>query len=211
MNILLALNDSQLRTTMACLLNKIGHYAFRESTNDERIALINSDAPIDFLLADLNLEPSGAEELVAAARTKYPKLPILLVNGFDERDKRRITEMKVEFIQPPQTDVVLAAAINRTKLLASEITIGNFWQMMALSNDIFFQNYNPSIPGELKARECFLRDFQQGLLEVDSEIRQKHEMIFNTLLVPLETVLMDKSRHLLADLTFWLECQKIKL
>lgn len=211
MDIFLALNDQELQTTTAKLLRIGGHNPCK-STDTNMAEAIKANW-IEFLLADLNLEPSGAEELVAVARAKYPKLPILLLSGgeFDGLAKKRVTEMRVEFLQRPHTAVVLVAAINRTKLLASEITIGNFWQMMALSEDIFFRNYNPSIPEELKARKCFLLDFQQRLWEVSSEIMQKHGIIFNILSVPLGTVLMDKSRRLLADLTFWLECQKIKL
>lgn len=211
MNIFLALNDRELQTLTAKMLRIVGHNPC-ESTKTNLANAIKAHW-LEFLLVDLNLEPSGAEELVAVARAKYPQLPVLLTSGgeLDESMKRRVAEMRAEFLQRPHTSVVLKAAINRTKLLSSTVTIGSFWEMMALSERIFLKNYNSGIPKETKCREGFLREFEKRLDGVINEIKWEFGSPTDIMSIRIGTTLKGKTSQLLADLIFWLECQQEKL
>jgi CheY-like chemotaxis protein len=79
--VLLVDDDAEIRTVARCVLEADGCYITEASSGFEAIELLSSGAPLDLLMADLDMPELGGVEMVRRLRATRPDLKVLFVSG----------------------------------------------------------------------------------------------------------------------------------
>ncbi len=102
--ILLAEDDSSVRTLAATLLESLGYKMISaENGNDALDQYKEADGRIDLLITDVIMPGLGGNELVTRVRAIEPALPVLFVSGYpqDMTKETLIDSPNTDFIQKP--------------------------------------------------------------------------------------------------------------
>lgn len=85
--ILLAEDQEDVRSTLAGLLRSHGYSVIDTADGAEVLGLVERGElpPFQLLITDLVMPTVGGEALVAALRTEYPEVPVLVISGFDRQ------------------------------------------------------------------------------------------------------------------------------
>lgn len=82
-HILLAEDDSSMRSFLAMALEKNGHTVTAKSDGLEALSMLdNPNTPYDLLLTDIVMPGMDGIELSQIARKKYPEIKVMLITGF---------------------------------------------------------------------------------------------------------------------------------
>ncbi len=73
-------DDASCRTTMACLLRKLGHAVEAVETGSSGLALLRQ-TPVDLVVTDLTMPGLTGWDVARLAKAMYPQLPVVLVTG----------------------------------------------------------------------------------------------------------------------------------
>jgi CheY-like chemotaxis protein len=112
--IVLVVDDEEpIRTVARRVLEDQG-YQVTEATNGlEAIALLSRGAPLDLLMADLDMPELGGDEMVRRIRATRPDLKVLFVTGHIDKlmDARPLWEGEA-FLEKPFSLVGLREAVS---------------------------------------------------------------------------------------------------
>ncbi len=85
---ILVVDDEPLvRTTLAALLQAVGHTVLEAPDGPTAVAELAA-APVDLVLTDLGLPGMTGEEVAQAVKERHPGLPVVLLTGFVDRALR---------------------------------------------------------------------------------------------------------------------------
>jgi CheY-like chemotaxis protein len=79
-HLLLIDDDSSFRTTIACLLQKLGHTVEAVESGSAGLALLRQK-PVDLLMTDLTMSGLTGWDVARLAKAMRPRLPVVLVTG----------------------------------------------------------------------------------------------------------------------------------
>jgi CheY-like chemotaxis protein len=73
-------DDASCRTTIACLLRKLGHTVETAETGSAGLALLRQKS-VDLMMTDLTMPGLTGWDVARLAKTMHPLLPVVLVTG----------------------------------------------------------------------------------------------------------------------------------
>jgi signal transduction histidine kinase len=79
--VLIVDDDEEVRSLLADLVTSQGHHVLQAASGREVLALLERGAPIDLVLADLEMPGMTGWELARAIRSRWPQLAVGLVTG----------------------------------------------------------------------------------------------------------------------------------
>lgn len=79
-------DDTDVRAFVGVALAEMGHRVTAEANGESALAGLEGDLP-DLVLVDFAMPDMNGAEFAAAARERYPDLPILFITGFAESDQ----------------------------------------------------------------------------------------------------------------------------
>ncbi|MBW8295476.1 PAS domain S-box protein [Sphingopyxis sp.] len=82
--ILVVDDDAIILMNTAALLEDLGHRVLEASSGADALALLHAHGDIDILITDQAMPGMTGSELIAAARSERPDLPIILATGYGE-------------------------------------------------------------------------------------------------------------------------------
>jgi PAS domain S-box-containing protein len=89
--LLLVEDQEEVRNTIARLLRAHGYGVFEAADGVEALSMLSRGEPRDFqlLITDLVMPNMGGEALVTALRGSHPRVPVLVISGFDQQGSVR--------------------------------------------------------------------------------------------------------------------------
>jgi signal transduction histidine kinase len=82
--VLLVDDEELVRVATADMLGELGFLVVEATSAAEALAILNEGEGIDFLVTDHLMPAMTGMELIIAARTRHPGLPVLIVSGYSE-------------------------------------------------------------------------------------------------------------------------------
>jgi two-component system cell cycle sensor histidine kinase/response regulator CckA len=112
---ILVVDDEQpVRTLARRVLESAGYTITDVGSGHEAIALLEQGAPLDLLMADLDMPELGGDEMARRIRAKRPDLKVLYVTGHIDRlmDERPLLWDGEAFLEKPFTAAGLLEAVS---------------------------------------------------------------------------------------------------
>jgi two-component system cell cycle sensor histidine kinase/response regulator CckA len=110
--VLLVEDNEMVRRSIGAILTSIGYRVLAAESGERALDVLKREAGrIDLLLSDMVLPAMGGRDLMAQARTIFPKLPILFMSGYDLSSSYQGSEAK--FLQKPFDAHDLAIAVRQ--------------------------------------------------------------------------------------------------
>ena len=73
-------DDPSCRTTMACLLGKLGHTVDATESGSAGLAILRQQ-PVDLVMTDLTMPGLTGWDVARLVKAMHPRLPVVLVTG----------------------------------------------------------------------------------------------------------------------------------
>ena len=83
--VLVVEDEAAIRSQIAQALRELDYRVVEAENADVGLRVVQSDQPIDLLLADVGLPGLNGRQFADAARLRRPNLPVLLITGFPEK------------------------------------------------------------------------------------------------------------------------------
>ena len=84
--VLLVDDEELVRTSTADMLSDLGYIVIEAVSGEDALKLVNAGEPIDLLVTDHLMPGISGTDLARELRTVRPKLPVLLVSGYADRE-----------------------------------------------------------------------------------------------------------------------------
>jgi two-component system, cell cycle sensor histidine kinase and response regulator CckA len=113
-NVLVVDDEEAIRQVVRYILEKTGYHVIEAGSGREAIALIDGGAPIDLLMADLEMPEMGGDEMARRIRATRPDLKVLYVTGHIDRlmDERPLLWQGEAFLEKPFSAAGLLEAVS---------------------------------------------------------------------------------------------------
>jgi CheY-like chemotaxis protein len=110
--VLIVEDDALVRTTLAETLCDLAYQIVEAADADAALALLENGVTADMILTDLSMPGSmDGLEFASAARSRFPKLPVILTTGHVGFTSGKALPPGVTFLRKPHSRTDIAAAI----------------------------------------------------------------------------------------------------
>jgi CheY-like chemotaxis protein len=92
------------------MVEDLGHDAIEAHSGSAAIEILQSDARVDLMITDFSMPKMSGAEVITAARTLRPDLPIILASGYAELPSG--VKLDVSRLSKPYKQADLAAQIS---------------------------------------------------------------------------------------------------
>jgi two-component system, cell cycle sensor histidine kinase and response regulator CckA len=113
-NVLVVDDEEPIRRLVRYILEKTDYHVTEAGSGPEAIALLDGGAPIDLLIADLEMPEMGGDEMARRIRATRPDLKVLYVTGHIDRlmDQRPLLWQGEAFLEKPFNAAGLLEAVS---------------------------------------------------------------------------------------------------
>jgi CheY-like chemotaxis protein len=108
--LLIVEDEETTRLALKRILDALGYRVTTAATAAE-VDLLPDDPPFDVLLTDMLLPDADGGTLALQLRTRWPRMAVVLMSGYEGDAVRHSTELGAEFLQKPFDTPVLASML----------------------------------------------------------------------------------------------------
>jgi two-component system, OmpR family, response regulator len=118
--VLLVEDDDDSRELMAEVLEAAGYTVHPAASGQEALRTL-SERPVDVVVTDLGMSGMGGLEIARAAKAIAPKLPVIVVTGWAEREDveqargREVDSVLLKPVDPDSLTQAVAGAAGRSQ------------------------------------------------------------------------------------------------